>query len=831
MKPDTPRAGPLARLFAHYASYHEHGQLQRYMALMGIIAFPALYLMRFVRSAPGYDDFALRALDTLLCVVLLLRSHWPERLKPWYMGYSYAVLVITLPLTFVFTSLMNGGGPAAVGNTFFAVFMLMLLADWRNLIAMLVGGFSLATGLYFAISPNPAIPMEYVARLPVLLVGVIGGSLFKHALERASGERVRQAYASLAGSIAHEMRNPLAQVRHSLEQIREALPMPSLRLQDQVIDAGSVERLYRHVSQGETAVRRGLQVIDMTLDEVNARAVDATRLVHVGAADLCTKAVEEFGYEDAAQRARVRVEVRRDFVFRGDETAFLFVLFNLLKNALHYLPVQPDMTVRIEVDAGRICVCDTGPGIPPDILPDLFQPFRTSGKSSGTGLGLAYCQRVIRALGGEISCQSVPGGTTEFMITLPMIAGNDVTAGRDQTLAQARRVLADKRVLVVDDDAALRVSTRQHLLSLCCTVREAGDGLEALQALRETPFDLVLLDLNMPRMDGYEVAESVRRGLAPLNTEVCLVAHTAEPAHLARVKTHKAGFDGFVTKPADPLLFMQALQAALAQRTQAVRRPAGWLRGRRILVADDNAYNRMALAAYLRHAGAQVVEAADGQAALERLALAPDIDAVLLDMEMPRLGGLETARAIRAGAAGERHIPILAVTGYAGAEVLAACGAAGIAACIVKPVDQATLYEKLGEALGVRSEATAAAPVAQADLLDEDRLANFLRLGMLHELVGEFVPQINVLVERIHQAHAAGDQRGALDALHSLVGMSGEAGASALYAYGRDTYVGMRESGLWPTQPLWTGRLRELTDASNQALVQWAAGHGERAIG
>lgn len=837
-RPSRRAAGPLSRLFAYYTAYHEHGQLHRYMAILGLFAFPLLYLVRYLRPNAGYDDLAIRAVDTLLCLGLLLGPRWPVRVRPLFMPYSYLVLLVALPFTFVFTSLKHGGGPAAVGNTFFAVFMLMLVTDWRNMIVMLVTGVGLAAGLYFATEANPHVPADYVARLPVLVVGLIGGSLFKHALERASAERVRQAYASLAGSIAHEMRNPLAQVRHSFEHIREFLPVPSVRVHDQSISAGRVEQLYHHVSQGETAVRRGLQVIAMTLDEVNAKRFDASRLTLIRAGDLCSRSVQEFGYEDESERPRVSVQVRRDFFFRGDETALMFVLFNLLKNALHYLPAHPGMTVCLEVDAGAITVRDTGPGIPESVLPNLFLPFASSGKAGGTGLGLAYCHRVVAGLGGTITCQSVPGATA-FSITLPAAPQAEIDRHREEVMTNARRLFSQRRVLVVDDDAAIRASSRQLLLSLLCTVREASDGFEALQALRESRFDLVLLDLSMPRMDGYEVAESVRSGMTPANTDTILLAHTAEPPHIARVKTAKAGFDGFVSKPGEPVDFIAAFQEALAARELAPARDAGWLAGRKILVADDNAYNRKSLVGRLRHAGAEVLEAGDGHAALECLSQRPDIDAVLMDMQMPGMGGIDAARAIRSGAGGNRGLPIIAVTGYSSAQVLAEGRAAGIDEFITKPVEADDLRVTLSRLLGIQSPVVAVpAPDAGASplsagmpLLDEVRLHQYQRLGMLAELVGEFAPRASALVGQIGHAVAGDDLQAALDALHSLVGMSGEAGARALYHHASSVYVPLRERHEWPADSQWVEHLQELTASSNHALRAWATGHGARAIG
>jgi signal transduction histidine kinase len=370
---------PVKRLFAHYTAYHAHGPLfLRYVSLIGFIGFPAFYLLRFTKANMPYDDLPFRLVNAALCVILFLRDRWPERLRPYYFAYSYAVLIIAFPVTLVFTSLKHGGGTIAVGNTLLAVFLVVFLADWRNMLVILLAGIAGAVGLYVLTDPAPSMPVDYLERFPILLVTVVGSSLFKFALESAIAERVRHAYASLAGSIAHEMRNPLGQIRHSLESLRQSLPAPTLKAQAQVLGPGDVDSLYRHLAQGEIAVERGLQVISMTLDEVNAKPLNPGGFAYLSASDACHKAVLEYGYDSQEQRSRVHVENVKDFLFRGEETAFLFVLFNLIKNALYYVPAYPQARVTVTVDAGTVKVRDTGPGISPDLQRRLFEPFRTS---------------------------------------------------------------------------------------------------------------------------------------------------------------------------------------------------------------------------------------------------------------------------------------------------------------------------------------------------------------------------------------------------------------------------------------------------------------------
>ena len=123
-------------------------------------------------------------------------------------------------------------------------------------------------------------------------------------------------------------------------------------------------------------------------------------------------------------RARVVVIELNDFTFRGEETSFILILFNLIKNALYYLPTHPSITVTVTIDGrnpDRVVVRDTGPGIAPEQVGRLFEEFQTAGKSEGTGLGLAFCRRAMRAFGGDITCRSRLGEFTEFTLSFPAV--------------------------------------------------------------------------------------------------------------------------------------------------------------------------------------------------------------------------------------------------------------------------------------------------------------------------------------------------------------------------------------------------------------------------
>jgi two-component system CAI-1 autoinducer sensor kinase/phosphatase CqsS len=807
-------------LFAHYASYHRHGPLMlRYAGWLGAVAFPALYFLR--SSQPAYDDLQLRLAGAAMCVLLLLVDRWPARLRPYYLAFSYPVLIFTLPFAFVFAALKNGGGSVAVASTLMAIFFIILMTDWRNTLIMLAVGVGAAVGVYWATDPAAAVPADYAARWPTFLLVIAGGSLFKLAGHRAAAEQMRTAYAAIAGSIAHEVRNPLGQIKQNLGRMQQALPAPGARLED----ARQIDALYHALADSQLAVQRGLQLVSMTLDEVAQKPLDPAAFAYLSAAETTRKAVQEYSYEDETQRSRVSLHLVDDFVFRAEETAYLFVLFNLIKNGLYFLAAHPDVRLDVIVGGHRVVVRDNGPGVPAELLPGLFEPFRSVGKTGGTGLGLAYCRRVMQAFGGSIRCESVKGQYTEFTLQFPPVGADETRAHRDTMLATARAQLAGKRLLLVEDDAAQRLTTGYKLRPLDLAVQEAPDGRRALDLLARQDFDIVLLDLNMPVLDGYMVAQQLREGGAGRNRGAAIVAYTSEPERLARVKTQRAGMDAFISKPCDAIHLALALQRAFERRTALSRGTA--LAGRRVLLADDSALNRRPVAAYLTAAGAAVVEAEHGGQVLERLTEGR-VDAVLLDLEMPGMGGLEAARAIRANAAWAR-VPLLALTAHTDQAVLGAAREAGVDGILVKPVDPERLYEALGTLLeGGAATAqhpveTPAPPLPHTGLLNLARLESYRHLGLLDELLVDYPPEMARLVQALAEAAAVRDTERVLDALHSLLGISGEAGALALYEAVRGLYVPLREEQRWPAAADWVSRIQALAGQTEAALRNYAA--------
>ncbi len=418
----------------------------------------------------------------------------------------------------------------------------------------------------------------------------------------------------------------------------------------------------------------------------------------------------------------------------------------LLSNAVKFT-AEGSVCVRVEalpVDVGigadvelRFAVEDTGIGIAPDKLGLVFESFSQADASTtrhfgGTGLGLTICRRLTEMMGGEVSAESElgVGSTFRFSVTAEVAPGE-----RRVFLRRDQPTLASRRALVVDDNAVNREVLTRTLDGWGMTVRQATSGAEALgESVRATvagePYDLVVLDMQMPGMDGVDTA--VALGAAPGPTPpLVLLTSIARDAAL-RARAEAAGIAAVLYKPAKPAqLHASLLQlfedgsagdggGAQPEADADEAAPLGHAGGAgpRILLAEDNAVNQKVALRILQRIGLRADVAANGAEALDAVrhhaTLRRPYDVVLMDVQMPEMDGLEATRLIRADdALVQPHI--IALTANAMEGDREACLAAGVDDYLPKPIKIEDLREALrAEARGDGGGDQARAPAAVA---------------------------------------------------------------------------------------------------------------------
>jgi signal transduction histidine kinase/CheY-like chemotaxis protein len=345
-------------------------------------------------------------------------------------------------------------------------------------------------------------------------------------------------------TLAHELRNPLAPLRNALQIMKLSGTDPKA--------AGRVRDMM------ERQLTQMVRLVDDLLDVSRVtRGKIVLRRERVDLAAVIQNAVEESGPAIEAGRHHLTLTLPPDPVcVEGDSARLTQVVANLLSNAAKYTPDGGHVWLTVERAGGRavIRVRDTGLGIPADMLPRVFQMFtqidgHRDRSQGGLGIGLSLVKRLAEMHGGSVEAASAgPGRGSEFTIRLPLAADEPQQAEECESgLAPAS---PSRRVLVVDDNADAADSLSMLLSLSGHEVQTARDGSTALEVAARFRPNVILLDLGMPGMDGYETARRVRtmRGLE----RVTLVAQTGWGQAEDRRRTEEAGFDHHLVKPVDP---------------------------------------------------------------------------------------------------------------------------------------------------------------------------------------------------------------------------------------------------------------------------------------
>ena len=689
------------------SSFSEGTQISRFNIITAVfLGAPAhfifYFLFKYTFHLP-YESFVLRIMATMLCLGALAKLRNQDFLREYFPVYWHVMLIFVLPFIFTVYLLKNDFHELWLYWEIFMIFVLIsYVPNWLVFLFDLLVGVSAAILFFIVTSPGAQLNPDFNIPLysVVIFFTIVAGYVFSYGNKRGQiALEKNSALQAFSGSIAHEMRNPLGQVKNNLEAIEQYLPSYHPGRSSAPISDYTLDRLYQHLAQSQVAVKRGSQVVTMILDEVREKPIDKSSFIYASAAVVTQKAIDEYGFESQKEREKVIFDRNEDFMFRVGETMYVFVLFNLIMNALYFLKSYPEARIFITLEKGeqfnKVKVRDTGPGIPPENLDKLFNAYFTSGRKGGTGLGLSYCKRIMQAFGGDINCDSVEGEFTEFTLAFPVVSDAELEQSRDELIAKNRGLFENKRILVVDDEQADRVAVRGILTVLGVKVDEAENGKDALEKLSKALYDIVIMNLKMPLMNGYEATAMVRKGEAgDENSLIPIVAYTAGPYYIARSKTKKAGMQGLITKP--------CLQTELVRQLATVLRDlqevsAKDLQGISLLIADDSSFNRIALKTVLEKYGILIDEAVDGKDALKKIE-SGSFDLVLMDIMMPLADGIEATSSIRQSRNPDTSsIPVIGLSGDSDESSIEEAMRAGMNDYLVKPVDTKVLLMKISQ--------------------------------------------------------------------------------------------------------------------------------------
>jgi signal transduction histidine kinase/CheY-like chemotaxis protein len=509
-------------------------------------------------------------------------------------------------------------------------------------------------------------------------------------------EQANKAKTSFLSSMSHEIRTPMNAI----------IGLDTLALHDETLSPQTREYLEKIGGSAKHLLALINDILDMS-------RIESGRMVLRHEEFSFSSMLEQINTmimsqcSDKGLTYECRMLSRVDEHYIGDDMKLKEVLINILSNAIKFTNAPGNVTLTVERVASfedqstlRFSVKDTGIGMEKDYIPKIFDAFSQEdgsrkNKFGSTGLGMAITKSIVDMMNGSIEVESEKGVGSEFIVT--------VTLKNSQRTDTTSIDVASLHVIVIDDDEVAAGHARMVLeeagvrVDDCTDVDKALSNME-LQQTKQDPYNLVLMDVDIQGMSGIEATEIIRKHYSSDTTVIILTAYNWDDI---QDKALSAGVDGFLAKPLFPSNVISEFERIVRRNhIELTKEKKAELAGRRVLLAEDMEVNAEIMMDILEMEEVEADHAENGRIAVEMFEKSEPgmYSAILMDIRMPEMDGLEAAETIRAlDRKDAKKIPIIALTANAFDEDVQRSLQAGMTAHLSKPVEAEYLFETLGE--------------------------------------------------------------------------------------------------------------------------------------
>jgi CheY-like chemotaxis protein/HPt (histidine-containing phosphotransfer) domain-containing protein len=819
-------------------------------AVLSLVGHPLYWFICQHVINEKYDSVFFRfssSASSLVIIFLLYLTSKFVKIKPFVTIFWYFWVMWILPITFTYIMLLNDVSKLWLVAEMMMIFLVILFISNIFLIILILF-FGIFFGFLFFDLYN-AIQLE-TTLLEIFKIGtliplaLLSGTLFLSKAKKGDFEKRKGNFLRLLdGSIAHELRNPLNSINVVAMQIesfsheikRNMIYKEDIKLLEKsisnneliekIINNSEISKnekrvLFKHVSSINQSIKEANNIIDLVLSDMCEKSIDESEFIYLKPEEI-VDIIQKYYQNLDSNLSKIIFNLPDDkncnnFYFKTMLDRFFFIFNNLIKNSLYYSSSFPDFNIIIGFEQKKIngktynivYFLDNGPGISPDKMDKLFKDFSTFSKKGGTGLGLAFCKKNMKIFDGDIICESKYGegkqGWTKFSLLFPYPTKEDII----KTNLNSKK----KKILIVDDHKiniiALKNKIEKCLPLMICDV--ANGGREAIAKVEKNNYHLVVMDIQMPDIDGIEASRKIKK----INKDVPIIAATSLSYETFNNELKKRGSDndfiGYTNKTVSNNILMRSITklildyeddfAYLGRDNEKIFKV---LAGKKIILADDQDLNRMMTKKILEKYQVICVEAKNGyevstlyKESLDKVGKS-SFNAIITDINMPPFDGDDATVEIR----GIEHknaisfydkIPIIALSGDSSTSAILGYFKVEMNDYFIKGNNfenlikilanffiEDVVFEDFKSFKGVKISDENQG----ANSVLSDNFINNFNSEERSRIIGLFIEDGNQIISKIKLDCAKGDNDGLNSSVHSLKGIVANIGAKKMFNY------------------------------------------------